>query len=171
MAQHAGGTLYDFAWDKKLLVALNNLRAVADRCASGCPEPVEPQRVMAVVLAVLCSEWSRFDLEDDLREQLRPLDSWIAVVEAPEAYCRLLLPKADSLTIELVISSLLTALRLAMRAWADGNPEDPTTEATLNYFVQQLHAHHAKVRPPSPRHRFPLFDLEQSYGPQDGRRK
>ena len=151
MAQHTGGTSYDSVWDRKLWTAVKNLRAVADGCAAGACDPKDPDRVVAVVLAVLSARWSRYEWPWEREQQVRSVRDWISSVESAEVESRRLFQTAHNETISAVVALLVTIIDRAIESWSAGNPEEPPTDAVLNCIVAQLHNYHASVRPPDPK--------------------
>jgi hypothetical protein len=148
MAQWKSGP-FDVVWRDKVEATLRHVRSAADAWALNGRDALSTEAVLAVLLRVLAAKWSVFDRDSDRVEKVRPLRSWLPMVESPDLEClRLTQGRNAAFPIDAALAETRELLGSAADSWAAGDPESPATFTVLSGLLAVLFRRRLVPRPP-----------------------
>jgi hypothetical protein len=124
--------------------ALRILRAASDAWARGGKASVPIDRVVAVIVHVLCNRYRREELPLSLSPCFEMVGSTTELFTVYSTSMRRSLFKAEALV---EITQLLT---IAADDWSNGDPESPPTAVVIHELATVLFKHGMIKRPPPP---------------------
>ena len=125
------------------------LERAADIWAAHGREALNVDSVIAVVLHIFLSRWSKFGHS---REEGRTLEQWLPLVgKAQEEAEALVSPMTPAKHVADVLSQLLAEISFAADQWSLGNPEQPPSAHALNVITHILFTHKFTNRPANPK--------------------